>query len=159
MTTFFSVYFQWYEDYGDPKWKSAIDAHIRDPNEFKAYSVRTLNQFVHVVGWLREWACSRNYGLGTSLPWDKQVLIESLSDSTIYMAYYAVAHLLQGCLNGDSPGELGLTPDQMTDEVFDFIFMQTDRFPEGAKIERAKLNVGGNRAAIVMLLANGSDLF
>ena len=30
------------------------------------------------------------------MPWDKQFLIESLSDSTIYMAYYTVAHLLQG---------------------------------------------------------------
>jgi leucyl-tRNA synthetase len=27
--------------------------------------------------------------------WDPQFLIESLSDSTIYMAYYTVAHLLQ----------------------------------------------------------------
>lgn len=38
---------------------------------------------------------------GTRLPWDQQWLIESLSDSTIYMAYYTVAHLLQGgVLNG-----------------------------------------------------------
>ena len=40
--------------------------------------------------------CSRTYGLGTKLPWDEQWLIESLSDSTIYMAYYTVAALLQG---------------------------------------------------------------
>ena len=33
---------------------------------------------------------------GTRLPWDLQYLIESLSDSTIYMAFYTVAHLLQG---------------------------------------------------------------
>ena len=29
------------------------------------------------------------------VPWDEQYLVESLSDSTIYMAYYTVAHLLQ----------------------------------------------------------------
>lgn len=29
------------------------------------------------------------------MPWDEQFLIESLSDSTIYMAYYTVAHILQ----------------------------------------------------------------
>ena len=29
------------------------------------------------------------------MPLDEQFLIESLSDSTIYMAYYTVAHLLQ----------------------------------------------------------------
>lgn len=33
---------------------------------------------------------------GTRMPWDEQWLIESLSDSTIYMAYYTVAHFLQG---------------------------------------------------------------
>ena len=41
-------------------------------------------------GWLQQWACSRSFGLGTRLPWDPQYLIESLSDSTIYMAYYTV---------------------------------------------------------------------
>jgi hypothetical protein len=34
--------------------------------------------------------------VGTKLPWDEQWLIESLSDSTIYMAYYTVAHFIQG---------------------------------------------------------------
>lgn len=59
---------------------------------------------------LHEYACSRSYGLGTRLPWDKQWLIESLSDSTIYMAYYTVAHLLQpDTLDSSKPGPLGLT--------------------------------------------------
>ena len=44
----------------------------------------------HTLSWLRQWACSRSFGLGTRLPWDEQYLIESLSDSTIYMAYYTV---------------------------------------------------------------------
>ena len=30
------------------------------------------------------------------MPWDDQFVIESLSDSTIYMSYYTVAHMLQG---------------------------------------------------------------
>ena len=39
------------------------------------------------------------------MPWDEQYLIESLSDSTIYMAYYTVAHLLQGgVVDGSKPG-------------------------------------------------------
>lgn len=33
---------------------------------------------------------------GTKIPWDEQYLVESLSDSTIYPAYYCVAYLLQG---------------------------------------------------------------
>ena len=46
-------------------------------------------------------------GLGTRLPWDPQYLIESLSDSTIYMAFYTVAHLLQ---SGDMYGETRAAP-------------------------------------------------
>lgn len=120
-----------------------MDAHVRDSKNFNAYSQQCLNQFIHVVGWLREWACSRHYGLGTYIPWDKEkrILIESLSDSTIYMAYYTVAHLLQGDLDGDVPGLLGLTADQLTDEVFDFIFKQTDAVPQSSTISEDKLNV------------------
>lgn len=33
-------------------------------------------------------------------------MIDSLSDSTIYTAYYTVAHLLQG--DGSTPGPLGI---------------------------------------------------
>ena len=84
--------------------------------------------FVATLDWLQEHACSRSYGLGTEfcftcssnvhtlalvilgthLPWDPQYLIESLSDSTVYMAYYTVAHLLQGVVNGSQPGLLGI---------------------------------------------------
>lgn len=94
------------------------------------------------MGWLREWACSRHYGLGTHIPWEREnkILIESLSDSTIYMAYYSIAHYLQGDIYGDCPGQLGLTPDLLTDEVFDFIFMQTDEYPV-TPISKEKLNV------------------
>jgi leucyl-tRNA synthetase len=49
------------------------------------------------------------YVVGTKLPWDEQWLIESLSDSTIYMAYYTVAHLLQGgTFDGSETNSLGI---------------------------------------------------
>lgn len=60
------------------------------------------------IDWLHEYACSRSYGLGTKLPWDRQYLIESLSDSTIYNAYYTVAHLLQSDIEGQKAGPLGV---------------------------------------------------
>ena len=68
------------------------------------YQEETRRGFEYTLGWLRQWACSRSFGLGTRLPWDPQYLIESLSDSTIYMAYYTVAHLLQ---RGDMYGQTG----------------------------------------------------
>jgi len=46
---------------------------------------------------------------GSKLPWDPQYLIESLSDSTIYNAFYTVAHLLQSDIRGSQPGELGIS--------------------------------------------------
>ena len=90
----------------------------------------------HTLGWLRQWACSRSFGLGTRLPWDPQYLIESLSDSTIYMAYYTVAHLLQGGgtnLNGQQPGPLGLKAEDFNDGVWEYIFKK-GAYPAESKI-------------------------
>lgn len=56
----------------------------------------TKNALHSALDWLREWPCARSFGLGTKLPWDPQFIVESLSDSTIYMAYYTIVHLLQG---------------------------------------------------------------
>lgn len=60
----------------------------------ETYNAETRNGFESVLNWLNKWACARTYGLGSKLPWDPQFLVESLSDSTIYMAYYTVAHFL-----------------------------------------------------------------
>ena len=61
----------------------------------ETYTVETRNAFEGVLAWLNKWACARTYGLGSKIPWDPTFLVESLSDSTIYMLYYTVAHLLQ----------------------------------------------------------------
>jgi leucyl-tRNA synthetase len=61
------------------------------------------------------------------LPWDDEFIVESLSDSTIYMAYYTVAHLLQGgVIDGSTPGPLGLKPEDMTMAAWDYIFLQKE---------------------------------
>uniref|UniRef100_A0A0G4FH79 leucine--tRNA ligase n=1 Tax=Chromera velia CCMP2878 TaxID=1169474 RepID=A0A0G4FH79_9ALVE len=125
---------QWYLPYGEDPWKTNVEEHVRDPERFNAFAPQALNQFTHTLGWLKDWACSRSYGLGTKLPWDKEVVIESLSDSTIYMAYYTIAHLLQKDLFGKEKGELGLTPDQLTDEVFDFVFCLSDSMPASSSV-------------------------
>ena len=84
---------QWYMDYGEDSWKTqAVDC----VNSMQLYSDETKNNFLATLDWMNQWACSRSFGLGSRLPWDKDWLIESLSDSTIYMAYYTVAHILHG---------------------------------------------------------------
>eukprot|EP00898_Chlorokybus_atmophyticus_P008880 jgi/Chlat1/8994/Chrsp94S08281 len=110
---------QWYVTYGEEEWR---DLAMKALSKMELYHEEARNQFEHTLGWLNQWACSRSFGLGTRLPWDPQYLIESLSDSTIYMAYYTIAHTLQrGDIYGQPDGK-SIRPEQLTDEVFEHIF-------------------------------------
>lgn len=92
------------------------------------------------MAWLKEWACCRQMGLGTQLPWDEQFVIESLSDSTIYMAYYTIAHLLQskGSDLSGKGGEEQILPSQLTDEVFDYVFLNQP-YPASCSLQESQL--------------------
>lgn len=114
---------QWYITYGEQEWREATEGCLA---RMELFDETTRNAFLHTLGWLNQWACSRSFGLGTRLPWDPVYLVESLSDSTIYMAYYAVAHVLQG---GDMYGEApapAVRPEQLTHEVWDYVFLGGD---------------------------------
>ena len=103
------------------------------------FAEETKNSFEHTLDWLKQWACSRTYGLGSKLPWDQQYLIESLSDSTIYMAYYTIAHLIQGGVHdGSAAGPAQIKPEQLTAAVFDYIFLNKD-YPADCGIEESIL--------------------
>ncbi|KAG8243496.1 hypothetical protein J6590_044143 [Homalodisca vitripennis] len=79
---------------------------------------------------------------GTKLPWDEQWLIESLSDSTIYNAYYTVAHLLQGgTFKGENGNKLNIKAEELTPEVWDYIFLADASFPKKTKIKRESLDL------------------
>lgn len=111
---------QWYLLYGEEEWKALSEECLKG---MELYNDEARHGFEHTLGWLNQWACSRSFGLGTRVPWDPQFLIESLSDSTIYMAFYTVAHLLQG---GDMYGKtIGtVRPKDMTHAVWDYIFQE-----------------------------------
>lgn len=79
----------WFLRYNDEDWK---DKAHRAIDRLDCIPENTREQYDHTVDWLKEWPCIRNYGLGTRLPWDDEFVIEPLSDSTIYMAYYTFAH-------------------------------------------------------------------
>jgi leucyl-tRNA synthetase len=102
---------QWFINYGDGDWKEMVRVHLRRmsllPEDLR-------QEFDNVVDWLKEKACARRSGLGTHLPWDKEWIIESLSDSTIYMAYYTIARII----NREK-----LEPALLTDAVFDYVFL------------------------------------
>ncbi|OBT69571.1 leucyl-tRNA synthetase [Pseudogymnoascus sp. 23342-1-I1] len=134
---------QWYLDYGEESWRKVALKHVdnADGNGLETYSQETKNGFEGVLNWLNQWACARSFGLGSKLPWDPQFLVESLSDSTIYMAYYTVAHLLHGDIFGKTPGLLrDVRPEQMTDEVWDYIFA---RRPVGEDVLQSKIALEG----------------
>eukprot|EP00912_Choanoflagellata_sp_UC4_P000898 UC4_evm1s553 len=111
---------QWFLDYGEPAWRAKADECLQ---QMECYDELTKQGFKDTLDWLHQHACSRTYGLGTRMPWDESWLVESLSDSTIYMAYYTVAHFLQGgTLDSSLEGSLGIQAEQMTPEVWDYIF-------------------------------------
>ncbi|KAG8769962.1 cytosolic leucyl tRNA synthetase, partial [Serendipita sp. 405] len=126
---------QWYLDYGEEKWKAQAEKLLERMN---TYSSETKHAFEAVLNWLNKWACARTYGLGSKLPWDPQFLVESLSDSTIYMSYYTISNLLHSDMNGSEPGPLGVTPDQMTDEVWDYV-LASGPFPSNSNIPKENL--------------------
>eukprot|EP01053_Blabericola_migrator_P010180 Blabericola_migrator_1__10179@NODE_568_length_7541_cov_61_527562_g423_i0_p1_GENE_NODE_568_length_7541_cov_61_527562_g423_i0NODE_568_length_7541_cov_61_527562_g423_i0_p1_ORF_typecomplete_len1157_score245_85tRNAsynt_1/PF00133_22/3_8e90tRNAsynt_1g/PF09334_11/4_7e10tRNAsynt_1g/PF09334_11/2_6tRNAsynt_1g/PF09334_11/1_6e16tRNAsynt_1e/PF01406_19/1_4tRNAsynt_1e/PF01406_19/2e12tRNAsynt_1e/PF01406_19/1_7e03Anticodon_1/PF08264_13/3_5e09tRNAsynt_1f/PF01921_18/0_21_NODE_568_length_7541_cov_61_527562_g423_i012 len=127
---------QWYSDFSNPEWTAAVMKHVSNEKTFEPYGQRAA--YIHTVDWLEGWACSRNYGLGTLLPWEaaqgNRILIESLSDSTIYFAYYTIAHFLQGDIYGQTPGSLGIKPEDMTMELLNYVFLQTDELPKETRL-------------------------
>ncbi|KKK22933.1 hypothetical protein P175DRAFT_0464784 [Aspergillus ochraceoroseus IBT 24754] len=117
---------QWFLNYGenDAKWQQDTLNHV--VNNLNTYANETKHGFEKNLSWLNRWACARTYGLGSKLPWDPQFLVESLSDSTVYMAYYTIAHLLHGDRYGKTTGSLNITAEQMIDEVWDYVFTRRE---------------------------------
>lgn len=114
---------QWYIDYGEESWKNQALECLAD---METFSKETRHGFEGVLDWLKNWAVTRTYGLGTKLPWDQSQLVESLSDSTIYMAYYTIARFLHSDYYGAKAGKFSIKPEQMTDDVFDYIFTRRE---------------------------------
>ncbi|WVF70246.1 leucine-tRNA ligase [Kwoniella sp. CBS 6097] len=125
---------QWYLDYGEDGWKASAFKVLEQMN---TYQTETRNGFEAVLNWLNKWACARSYGLGSKLPWDPVWLVESLSDSTIYMSYYTVANLLHEDMFGKQPGPLGITADQMTDEVWEYV-LGSGELPANSPVDAEK---------------------
>ncbi|CCT67024.1 probable leucine--tRNA ligase, cytosolic [Fusarium fujikuroi IMI 58289] len=131
---------QWYLDYGEESWKKTALDYV--DNGLNTYTPEVKNSFEGVLNWLNQWACARSFGLGSKLPWDPQFLVESLSDSTVYMAYYTIAHLLHKDIFGKTKGSANVEPEQMIDEVWDYIFCRRDLSDEivtGSKIPKETL--------------------
>ena len=112
---------QWFINYGDQAWKELAHENL-DAMEIIPLELR--REYVHVIDWLIGKACARNVGLGTPLPWAPDWIIESLSDSTIYMAYYTVIKDI---------ARLSLDAEKLDEGFWDYLFLGIGNVAEVAE--------------------------
>ncbi len=112
---------QWFLDFNAKGWKKKATKCLQNieivPNKFR-------KQFEDVFAWLDKRPCARRRGLGTKLPFNKEWVIESLSDSTIYMSLYTIQNLVQ---------KYKIKENQLTLEFFDYVFLGEGNIKEVAK--------------------------
>lgn len=102
---------QWFLNYADKEWKAKATKCL---NSMSILPQEIVNEFHYVIGWLKERACARQHGLGTQLPWDKDWIVESLSDSVIYMAFYIIAKFVN---------DGSVKPDSLSRQFFDYVLL------------------------------------
>jgi leucyl-tRNA synthetase len=113
---------QWFIDYGDEKWKAKVRECLAG---MSILPQKTRHEYEYTIEWLKQKACTRSAGLGTRFPLDRTKMIEALSDSTIYMAFYAISHIA-----------MKMKPEELTEALFDHVFLgigSADRLPSQAK--------------------------
>ena len=103
---------QWFLKYGDEEWTEKTQKLLAQetiiPEEIRP-------NFEYYLDWLDNWACSRRVGLGTRVPWDPKWLFEPLTDSTMYMSYYAIAKYLRD-----------MDPADLNEAFFEKVFLNKD---------------------------------
>jgi leucyl-tRNA synthetase len=110
---------QWFLNYSNERWKKLAHECV---DQMKIIPENLKEEFHKTIDWLRDWAFTHKDILGTKLPWDKEWYIESLSDSTIYMAFYTISHLIKK-----------IDAEKLNKEIFDFIFLGKGNLEEISK--------------------------
>ena len=103
---------QWFIKYSDEKLTENSKKHSEKMN---IYPEEYKNEMPGVLDWFDDRACIRRGSwLGTEFPFKKDWIIEPISDSTLYPAYYIISKFVN---------ENKIKPDEMTEEFFDYIFL------------------------------------
>lgn len=112
---------QWFINYNDCqlkiKTRKLID-NLKCSDETRRFLFDALD-------WIDKWGFSRSFGLGTRIPFDEKYLVDSLSDSTIYMAFYTVKRFLFSDFEGK---RWIVNPKIVNDNLWDYVFGFTDDF-------------------------------
>ncbi len=119
---------QWFIKYSDLQWKEKAHNWV-DKMDFIPETIRV--DFHNKIDWMKDKACVRRKGLGTPFPFDENWIIESLSDSTIYMAYYTIAKTIN---------TNNIKAEQLIPELFDYVFYGKGNIEEISK----KTNIPNN---------------
>jgi len=103
---------QWFIKYSDQELTERSKKHVSTmniiPEEYK-------QQLPSILDWFDDRACIRKGSwLGTEFPFKKEWIVEPISDSTLYPAYYLISHYV----NTNQ-----ISPEEMTTEFFDYIFL------------------------------------
>lgn len=103
---------QWFLDFNATGWKEKAKECLE---QMKLLPENSRKLYEDAFEWLDKRPAARRRGLGTPLPFDTNWIIESLSDSTIYMAFYIIKNLIN---------KHKIKPEQLTLEFFDYIFLE-----------------------------------
>lgn len=103
---------QWFIDYSVPWWKEETRKYVSD--KMRIIPIKYKKAMLDAIEWLERRPCARKRGLGTRLPFDPEWVIESLSDSTIYMAFYTIVHIIR---------QHNIRPEQLEPQVFEYVFL------------------------------------
>ncbi len=100
---------QWFLNYGNAQWKKqAKEAY----SAINVLPEKSRKAFDSAIDWIDLRAVARSQGLGTRFPLEQDKIIESLSDSTIYMSFYTISNFLRG-----------IDVEKLKPELFDYIFL------------------------------------
>ncbi|RLF51931.1 MAG: leucine--tRNA ligase, partial [Thermoplasmata archaeon] len=103
---------QWFIKYSDEKLTMDSKKHVETMN---IYPVEYKNEMPGVLDWFDDRACIRKGSwLGTEFPFKKGWVIEPISDSTLYPAYYVISRYVNN---------KRILPGEMTEEFFDYVFL------------------------------------
>jgi leucyl-tRNA synthetase len=125
---------QWFINYSNPIWKSSTLKALEKINFIPPDAKKEMEKIVFN---LQPRAFTRSRGLGVRLPWDDKEIIDSLSDSTIYTAFYTISHKIKFPIISDKlldyvflgrgnpeeiSKELGLSREQVEDLRKEFTY-------------------------------------
>lgn len=98
----------WFLRYDDEEWRGEAEKLL---DRMDIIPEERREEYEDTIDWLEKWPAIRNYGLGTPMPFDKDFIVEPLSDSTIYMAFYTIRHIIED-----------VDSEKLRPEFFDYVF-------------------------------------